>query len=72
MTLTGMRIAVTRPEPGELGERLAALGATVVHVPLIEIGEPLEEFQGVLTGVPRFVGKPTDLTAGKGPDADDD
>lgn len=42
MTLTGMRIAVTRPEPGELGERLAALGATVVHVPLIEIGEPLD------------------------------
>ena len=31
----------------------------------VEIGEPLEEFQGVLTGVPRFVGKASDLTAGK-------
>ena len=31
---------MTRPEPGALGDRLATLGATVVHVPLIEIGEP--------------------------------
>ena len=30
---------VTRPDAGELGERLAELGATVVHVPLIEIGD---------------------------------
>jgi circadian clock protein KaiC len=28
----------------------------------IEIGEPLEEFQGVLSGIPRFVGKASDLT----------
>lgn len=27
----------------------------------IEIGAPLEEFQGVLTGVPSFIGKPSDL-----------
>jgi uroporphyrinogen-III synthase len=40
--LAGKRVAVTRPEAGELGERLATLGATVVHVPLIEIAEPLD------------------------------
>jgi uroporphyrinogen-III synthase len=38
--LTGKRVAVTRPDAGELGARLTALGATVVHVPLIEIAEP--------------------------------
>lgn len=27
----------------------------------VQIGPPLEEFQGVLTGVPTFVGKPSDL-----------
>jgi uroporphyrinogen-III synthase len=37
--LDGVRIALTRPDAGELGERLAALGAIVVHVPLIEIGD---------------------------------
>lgn len=37
--LDGVRVALTRPDAGELGERLAELGATVVHVPLIEIGE---------------------------------
>jgi hypothetical protein len=25
------------------------------------IGEPLEEFQGILTGVPTFVGRPATL-----------
>jgi uroporphyrinogen-III synthase len=40
--LTGARIAVTRPEPGELADRLRALGAEVVHVPLIEIGDPVD------------------------------
>jgi uroporphyrinogen-III synthase len=40
--LAGRRVGVTRPEAGELGARLAALGATVVHVPLIEIGEPTD------------------------------
>lgn len=38
--LTGTRVAVTRPDAGELGARLTALGATVVHVPLIEIADP--------------------------------
>jgi uroporphyrinogen-III synthase len=38
--LTGKRIALTRPGAGELGKRLAALGATVVHVPLVEITDP--------------------------------
>ena len=33
--LHGRTVAITRPEPGELGARLAALGATVIHVPLI-------------------------------------
>jgi uroporphyrinogen-III synthase len=40
--LAGRRIAVTRPDAGELGAELSALGATVVHVPLIEIAEPLD------------------------------
>ena len=33
------RIGLTRPAPGTLGERLTTLGATVVHVPLIEIAD---------------------------------
>lgn len=40
--LAGRSVALTRPEAGELGVRLAALGATVVHVPLIEVGEPAD------------------------------
>lgn len=40
--LAGKRIAITRPETGELGTRLVALGATVVHVPLIEVGDPVD------------------------------
>lgn len=35
--LTGRRVVTTRDEPGRLDELLAALGAEVVHVPLIEI-----------------------------------
>ena len=35
----GMRSPSPGPTPGELGDRLAALGATVVHVPLIEIAD---------------------------------
>jgi circadian clock protein KaiC len=27
----------------------------------LKVGEPLAEFEGILTGNPRFVGKPTDL-----------
>jgi uroporphyrinogen-III synthase len=37
--LDGIRIALTRPEAGELGELLEGLGATMVQVPLIEIGD---------------------------------
>jgi uroporphyrinogen-III synthase len=40
--LAGKRIAVTRPQTGELGARLTELGATVVHVPLIEVGDPAD------------------------------
>jgi uroporphyrinogen-III synthase len=42
VTLAGATVAVTRPEAGELGDRLTALGATVVHVPLIEIADPID------------------------------
>ncbi len=40
--LAGKRIVITRPATGELGSQLAALGATVVHVPLIEVGDPVD------------------------------
>ena len=42
MSLEGRRIALTRPEPGALGERLTTLGAHVVHVPLIAIDDPAD------------------------------
>ena len=42
MSLDGRRIALTRPEPGALGERLTTLGAHVVHVPLIAIDDPAD------------------------------
>ena len=42
MSLEGRRIALTRPEPGALGERLTTLGADVVHVPLIAIDDPAD------------------------------
>ena len=35
--LAGRRVATTRDRPGRLDEILARLGATVVHVPLIEV-----------------------------------
>lgn len=38
--LAGRRVAVTRPRTGELEQRLAALGATVDWVPLIEFVPP--------------------------------
>ena len=50
-SLRGRRVVTTRDEPGEVDRLLAAVGADVVHVPLIEIGEPLDggaELQGVL------------------------
>jgi len=40
--LAGRRIAVTRPEAGELGSYVAELGGEVVHVPLIEIADPAD------------------------------
>jgi hypothetical protein len=40
--LAGKRVLVTRERPGELGAMLEARGATVVHVPLIEIREPAD------------------------------
>lgn len=40
--LARRRIALTRPEAGALGAHLAALGAEVVHVPLIAIAEPAD------------------------------
>ena len=42
MTLAGRRIALTRPDPGALGDRLTTLGAQVVHVPLIAIDDPAD------------------------------
>lgn len=38
--LDGCRVLVTRERPGDLGAILARRGATVVHVPLIEVIEP--------------------------------
>jgi uroporphyrinogen-III synthase len=49
--LHGRRVVTTRDEPGELDRLLAAAGADVVHVPLIEIADPLDggaELQAVL------------------------
>jgi uroporphyrinogen-III synthase len=37
--IAGRRIGLTRPEPGPLADRLVAMGAHVVHVPLIEIAD---------------------------------
>ncbi|MGI9028868.1 MAG: uroporphyrinogen-III synthase [Ilumatobacteraceae bacterium] len=37
--LRDRRVAITRPEAGELEARLAALGATVIHAPLIEVAD---------------------------------
>lgn len=38
--LVGVRVAITRPEPGPLGVALVTAGAEIVHVPLIEVGPP--------------------------------
>lgn len=38
--LAGSTVVVTRERPGELGARLAALGADVLHVPMIETVPP--------------------------------
>lgn len=52
--LTGRRIAVTRPETGALGDRLLELGATVVHVPLIEIADPADGGTSLRSGLSRI------------------
>jgi uroporphyrinogen-III synthase len=52
--LGGRRVAVTRPDPGELGDRLAMLGAIVVHVPLIEIGAPADGGAALASAVARL------------------
>lgn len=40
--LVGCRVVVTRDEPGELGRLLLDAGADIVHVPLIEIVDPVD------------------------------
>ncbi|CAN5826472.1 uroporphyrinogen-III synthase [soil metagenome] len=40
--LTGCIVVVTRPSPGPLARRLADAGATVRHVPLIEVRSPAD------------------------------
>jgi len=55
--LAGKRVLVTRERPGELGAMLEARGATVVHVPLIEIREPAdggERFRRELAGLRNY------------------
>jgi uroporphyrinogen-III synthase len=55
--LLGCRVVVTRDEPGELGRLLLAAGAEIVHVPLIEIVEPVDggaELRATLDDLARF------------------
>lgn len=52
--LTGRRVAVTRPEAGALAGELAARGAEVVHVPLIEITEPADGGVGLRAALARL------------------
>ena len=40
LALAGRTIVLTRPSPGTLADRLTNAGATVEHVPLIDIGPP--------------------------------
>ena len=42
MVAPRLTVAVTRPEVGALGAALEASGATVVHVPLIEVSAPVD------------------------------
>lgn len=56
-SLWGRRIALTRPDAGELGEALVRLGAAVVHIPLIGIAEPTDggaALRGVLARLDEF------------------
>jgi uroporphyrinogen-III synthase len=55
--LAGRRVAITRPEPGPLASRLAAVGAQIVHVPLIEVSAPADggaQLSAVLSRLPEF------------------
>ncbi len=55
--LDGCRVLVTRERPGALGELLERRGATVVHVPLIEIVEPAdggEALRSALEDLPTY------------------
>lgn len=55
--LVGVRVVTTRDAPGRLDELLAAAGAEVVHVPLIEIAEAPDSGVGLadaLGSVGRF------------------
>jgi uroporphyrinogen-III synthase len=52
--LAGRRVATTRDQPGRLDAMLAALGAEVVHVPLIEIVDaPGDELADALAHLDR-------------------
>lgn len=41
-SLVGCRVVVTREQPGELGRLLERHGAELIHVPLIEVIEPID------------------------------
>ncbi len=43
------------------GEHEMAIRQLRIQKSGLQVGEPLIDFQGVLTGVPSFVGKPSDL-----------
>lgn len=41
-SLAGLRVLVTRERPGRLAALLEARGATVIHAPLVRVGDPLD------------------------------
>lgn len=49
--LDGCRVVVTRERPGELAALLGRRGATVVHVPLIEVIEPADGGRALRTAL---------------------
>ncbi|HUF97220.1 MAG TPA: uroporphyrinogen-III synthase [Ilumatobacter sp.] len=52
--LRGRRVVTTRDTPGRLDDLLVAAGATVVHVPLIEITAPPDDGVGLIAGLARL------------------
>jgi uroporphyrinogen-III synthase len=57
LPLDGCRVIVTRERPGELATMLTRRGASVVHVPLIAVVDPLDggaELRGVLARLGDF------------------